>query len=218
MILILISYYFLKNYINDREEEIDLSITSPSDYTVLITGLGHKFEVEKLKKFIEERGRDDNMPAKVVKINLAYKIDEYVLAVRQADECKQKLFKIENFQKDHPNQLPKIKTCCCFSKSFENPKDLKKKLAEAQSVIQKFETESKDPKNTNLLCGKAFVTLDTQAEARLIVKRYGKSFLAIMWSNIISKTVGICCEEKFMYKFEGKTITAELAPEPSDII
>ncbi|CAG9310778.1 unnamed protein product [Blepharisma stoltei] len=217
MIVILISYYFLKADLARKEEDIDMSITSPSDYTILVSGLGKDFIEEELKIFIEEHGRDDNLSAKVVKINIPYDITHYIEATRKAEYCKHELFHLELYQKEHPNEVPAIKTCGCCKRKIDTAENLKKQLNAAQEEIDKFEEESKDLKN-KLLIGKAFVTFDSQIEARLVVKRYGKSFVSQFWSHLVDSACGAICKEKFMFKFKNRNISAEMAPEPSDII
>ena len=55
---------------------MDLEITSPSDYTLHVTGLDPNYNTEDLKDFFENCGRRDNKKAEVVKVLKLYNVGE----------------------------------------------------------------------------------------------------------------------------------------------
>jgi len=62
---------------------MDLDITSPSDYTLMVTGLAPDYDEDNLKDFFENCGRRDNKKAEVVKVMPLYNVGDYILKTRE---------------------------------------------------------------------------------------------------------------------------------------
>ena len=62
---------------------MDLEITSPSDYTLHVTGLDRNYDSEELKKHFENCGRRDNKKAEVVKVLKLYNVGEFIELERE---------------------------------------------------------------------------------------------------------------------------------------
>lgn len=65
--------------------------------------------------------------------------------------------------------------------------------------------------------GTAFVTFNTQADARAVEARYGKGIIYGFWDFIFSLIFG-SCQREGTYFLNGHRLHAEIAPEPSDIL
>ena len=214
--LVLISYHFLRRRLNSKEEEIDLSITTPSDYTVHVKGLPKQVTEEEVKKFFEENGRSDGKQAKVIKVNFPYDISEYVDINKQAEDIKEKIKLIKDYTEEHNGEKPQVKFCCCFKKDMEEVEELEKQLVEFNEKIKKFDEETQVGVGRDLLVKQAFVTFNTQADARAVEDRFGKDIIRRTWDIIFNAVFG-CFKKKHQYFFKGHPITASIAPEPSDI-
>ena len=68
---------------------MDIDITTPSDYTVMVRGLAENFDIEDLKNFFTSVGRQDGKPVDIVRITPLHDIGDYIIAMR-------KLKKLEN--------------------------------------------------------------------------------------------------------------------------
>ena len=214
MMLVLISYHLLRRKLVKKEEEIDISITTPSDYTVIVKGLPKQVTEEEVRNFFQENGRSDGKPAKVMKVNFPYDISEYVAVNRRAESIKQKIKFIDE-QIESQGELPQIRFCCCCKKDMESKEELQKELVEVNEKIKKFDQETEAGVGRDLLVKQAFVTFETQADARAVEDRFGKDFITHFW-QILFNYFG-CGKIKQSYFFKGRSITAQIAPEPTDI-
>ena len=80
-----------------------------------------------------------------------------------------------------------------------------------------FEEKLSDKTGKGLLIGQAFVTFDTQADARAVVLKYGQQFAYRSWSAIGKVFCGCCVDAKTTHKLKRQKISVEMANEPSDI-
>jgi len=87
MASVIIAYHIIRPKLRQIEQEIDILLITPSDYTCIVKGLGKHFDKEEVKDFFENYGRWDGKPAEVVKVNMAYNIREFVELEREKNKA-----------------------------------------------------------------------------------------------------------------------------------
>jgi len=55
----MIIYYACRRDLDKYVHKLDLSVDSPSDYTLMVSGMKKTYDLEKVKSFIENYGRKD---------------------------------------------------------------------------------------------------------------------------------------------------------------
>lgn len=218
MILIAISYHFMRKYIRTKEEEIDIFITTPSDYTIWATNIDVNLSEEELKTFFVEYGRADGIRADVVKINFPYDIKKFVKVSRKLKAVNEQISYIEEYRKQERNMeaLPE-KTVCCFKKTMESYENLIKTKDKLETDLRNAFQEMTPGNAKNRLIGQAFVTFREQKEARLVARNLQQDFsrklkIFCTYLNCTTKT-----KKNKKNKF-GHKVYATLAPEPNDIV
>jgi hypothetical protein len=161
MILILITYYWLRNFQFRKEFDIDINLTTPSDYTLWVRGLGKKIDTEDVKTFFSENGRRDGKPVDIVKVNIPYDISDYVDAIRDHTDIKEKILYLDEYMEKHDGARPTEGACCCFRKEFPTKEELELQLAASHVEIQKFEEETEVGVGRDLVVGHVFLTCRT---------------------------------------------------------
>ena len=199
MALVLIFYHISLKWLSKKEKEFDVNTISPRDYTVHAYGLGDKVTESEVKSFFEQKGRFDGKKAKVEKVVFVYKIKEYIDEFRKLIKLTEELHKSENL---------KSKTCNRLRKKNEIKQDI-----ELVSInLCKIE----ESVSLNGLTGQAFVTFNTQADARAVEAKFSESFVLRFWKKLFSY-VFYCRFRRKCGKIEESRVYAELANEPNDI-
>jgi hypothetical protein len=98
-LLMLISYYRLKQWLQRKEQELDLEVITPSDYTVIVKGLGSDFDVKEVEEYFKNYGREDSKAVDIVKSNIVYDIAEFTALCRKKGDLEVKKMLIEEFQR-----------------------------------------------------------------------------------------------------------------------
>ena len=174
----------------------------------------------------------------VKKVNICYKINEFIKIEEKIQDIKSKIIKIEH----DPKQIAKNKIYNLVEenkKYFYNPLNIfdinlfncqkcEKSilLTELESQQIKLENDLKDSlkqadnlTNENF-CGVVFITFNTMAEQEKFLKSYPKSFIG----NLIISLKNLkyffcyCLVEKNSRYILQKDIDVDEAPEPEDII
>lgn len=210
MILILFAYSIGKRVISKQELKIDVLTITPKDYTVHVYGLPLDTTEEQVKELFEKYGRHDKKPATVVKVNFPYKIREYVENLRQFEDIKENIKLLENLK-----ILNKFQKNNCCKKIFTS-EELKAKLKIIGADIKQFETELPSNVGRTLLIGQAFVTFETQAEARSVELKYAKHWLTRFWISVFTSLFS-CCLKKSSQSKSTEGLFGKIAHEPSDI-
>lgn len=205
MILILISYYWFSTWLVKQEDRIDDVMTTPADYTVLVTGLKRQFDKEKLKEFLVNHGRNDGVKAQIIKLNEPIDIAEYVEIVRDMNAIKSKLIYMERYV----SERGKLPTSCCKQ---DDKVHLERKIAKLASRLASIEAHYGAGKDSDLRVGQVFVTFATKEDATNVIENFaGNTVTRFLWR--------LCGSGSFdSLLFERKVIKAKRAPEPSDII
>lgn len=215
MILMLISYFWLRSYLRRKDEEIDLFITTPSDYTIWVKNLPLDVSEEEIKDFFS-KNTVPGTTVEIVKINFPYDIREFVEATRQRNAIKEKLAVIKEYKRENPGstELPR-KSFLCFKKQIESEESLRKKKAIYTERLIKFNTDIAPGVGRDLQIGQAFVTYKNQGDARIAAERFGQNvfyrLLARCFSSFRNRNQGSLL-------FKKRLITATMAPEPTDIL
>jgi hypothetical protein len=82
--------------------------------------------------------------------------------------------------------------------------------------IKKFEQDLPAGIGRDLLTGQAFITFETQEDARAVELKYGREWAYRFWNSTMRSL--FCCRPKIkLEKFKDKKIYARLANEPNDI-
>ena len=180
MFCILVIYVIAKGYLIEQESKIDLYNTTAQDYTVHAYKLHHDLTEEEVKNYFESEGRYDGKPAKVVKVNFPYKIHDYIKNLREFARLTEKLNEFEEKKKNFGIYAEK-KIC----RKAVTEESLNNQLKRIKNEIAKFEEnlpanagnsslgESENVKKS-LLIGQAFVTFETQADAKAVALKHNK--------------------------------------------
>ena len=206
MILILISYYWLRTWLIQQENVIDEMMTTPSDYTVRIQGLKRRFDKEKLKEFLKNNGRSDGQIAQVVKMNIPIDISEYVTVVRDVNAIRSKLTYIERYV----NERGTVPTHCCRTLDKQ---DLERKLEKLTQKLVKIEEKYASPdQKSSLALGEVFVTFQTQGDVTAVIENLSGDTI----TRFLRRLFGSGSFDSLL--FERRPLNGKRAPEPSDII
>lgn len=216
MILISITYHFMRRYIRNKEEEIDLLISSPSDYTIWATNIDTRLSEEEIKQFFIDYGKSSGLISNVVKVNFPYDIKKFVDISRELKEVNSKITYIDRYRKHHQdmNALPTHKVCC-FNKKGESYESLIKTKHKLEEKLERVFQKMKQTKGKKQHIGQAFVTFRNQKEARQAALYLKQDFS----KKVKNFCKAITCQKSSKGKsYTGHRIYAQLAPEPSDII
>ena len=150
-----------------KEFSMDLQIITPKDYTVHAYGLPLDSSSEEIKFFFEKHGRDDGVESNVVKVNFPYKIRKYIEYLKKLETVSETINKLEDQKLD---LLPHT-TGCCKATTLEDY------IIEKQALeinIMQYEKDLSTEERKKLLIGQAFITFQTQADARSVEIKYAK--------------------------------------------
>ena len=211
MILTIIVYHISRRWFEAKDRDFDIMAVTAGDYTVHAYGLGSDVTEQEVKEFFEEYGRFDGKPAKVVKVVFAYKIKEYIDNLRKLEEHAESLRMIEEHEKQGIVQT----SGCCKNKTLKK-EEIKQEMEKLSKIIKKYEEDLPAGVGRDLLTGQAFITFETQAEARAVELKYGREWAYRIWDSFI-RTFCCCFSKTKLQKFRNKNIQAEIAYEPNDI-
>ena len=156
MWLFLVGYNFLAVRHKRLKGELDVTSTTPSDYTVMLTNVPEIADQESLKEFLEVNGRPDGVRCHVVKLNLVYRMSKLAEAKIKREKLKEKLAMAE---KKLTNELrPPVG---CFNPAKLSVAEYQSRLQQADETIAQLKA-SKHSEFTHV----AFVTFN-QDEGRL---------------------------------------------------
>lgn len=214
MALIILFYHISKWYLSRRDYEMDIYNITSRDFTIHAYGLGEDTTAEEVKEFFEKYGRFDNIPAKVVKVNMAYKIKEYIDITRKYEETRNILNLYEHC-KTEGLPMPKASGCC--SSNEIDVKLLTEQLEDLKAKREKFEKDMPIGVGRDLLVGQAFVTFETQSDARAVEMRYGKELSYRIWDSIIKWFTCNKDTQNLVHRLKNRRIFARISNEASDI-
>jgi hypothetical protein len=134
----LCSYYWLKQWLQRKDHELDLEQITPSDYTVIVKGLGSEFDVKELEEYFSNYGREDRENVEIVKSNVAYDIGEFTELCRRKGDLETKKMVIDEC-KAHGEDPPPSLVCFCIKKKDETDvEELNKEISINEEMIKKY--------------------------------------------------------------------------------
>lgn len=213
MIGILTIFYIGSSLLKKQEFDIDLNTVTPKDYTVHAYGLPLDIQEAQVRELFENYSRYDKKKAKVIKVNFPYKIHDYMENLAKYEDIKEKLRFLE-IKAENPELYTEKKGCGCAK--TQSKEELEANLAVVEANILKFENNLPTDVGENLLIGQAFVTFETQVDARSVDYKYSKHWVQRFWYAMLISLFG-CCAKKNNLKKISREISAKLAHEPSDI-
>ena len=95
-----------------KDYELDLEVNSPSDYTIMVSGLDENFNVAEVRQFFEAYGREDQESVEIERTNICYDIHEYVEMSREHFKQSSKLQMLKEY-KARGETIPSDTTCFC---------------------------------------------------------------------------------------------------------
>ena len=211
MVLIILIYHISRRWFEAKDRDFDIMATTAKDYTVHAYGLGNDMSEQEVKEFFELYGRYDKKQAKIVKVVFAYKIKEYIDNLRKLEEHAETLRMLEEYEKQGIVIKPRF-----WSKRIPSKDNIKLEIENVTKDLKKYEDELPAGVGRDLLTGQAFITFETQADARAVELKYGRQWMYRLWDSTIR--VFFCCFSKpNTQKFHNKRIRANIAYEPNDI-
>ena len=194
---LLIIYVVVHIRHKDMVRQIDDDQISPPDFTIYIRNIPKDATVEEIRKWIDENALPEGKKPDIVKINLAFDIDEFV-------EYQRKYI----YWRIKTEKSPA--TATCFKKSKEYC------LAKVEEMDQKLENATKVVAE-NHFAGKAFITFRQEDEARLSLH-----YLTLPESqqNFWVKLRHLLCfyVPRAQQDFRGEKLIVQRPDEPSDIL
>jgi len=277
--------------------QYDLSVTSPSDFTIMISNLhsafkefwkniikintvikevinkykGNKSQIEnyyfnEIKNELQILGLEDYQKDKeinifdafnhfikkkicvnsegdnfnIYRINICYKINEFMKKEEEIQECKKKIFKI-NHQKYqieknkelklekgerkyfyHPIQNLGIDFCnCSVCEKSEILSDIRKEKKKSENELKELLKQTENLTEENF-SGVVFVTFNNIGEVEKIMAPYPKNLIMTIFFGIKNLKYFLCCccvnkSERDLF-FLKRNIAVKVAPEPEDVI
>lgn len=200
---ILVLNPFVKRKINEKSGELDLSLTTPSDFTVWFKGLPSDYSHEELEEFLVTKA---STSIKLVNIVSTYDIKDFVKVTEKILKLSNELEFIKEYMISNGGSLP-VKSFLCLKKKYPSLEILEARMSELKKE-QEIISKNLNTKNLNPV---AFVTFRSQIDSRLVAKQWNLS----NYTKLLTK-FNICKKAQSIL-FKGNLITAEIAPEPSDV-
>ena len=272
--------------------QYDLYVTSPSDFTIIVSNLHSAFEVfyknikkinKEIKKAIESKDKNYNFDEckneiellglkdypkdkeinifegfnyfiknkicvnsksekfKIYRINICYKINEFMEKEERIQELKKKIYKVEHqkYQKEKNNKLnPEgdarkyfynpiqnlgltICNCgeCC--EKSELLSDILKEKEKLESELKELYSHSENLTEENF-SGVVFVTFNNIGEVEKIMEPLPKNLIMsiFVWLKSLKYFLCCCCVNKSKrdHFFLKRNVSIKVAPEPEDVI
>ena len=292
-LFIINTFYIILLY--NINHKYNLSITSPSDFTIIISNFHSAFKIfweniikiNTVIKAIKNKIYDDNDSAdnlekyekeikilglkdypkdneinifdgfkqfimnkicigqngekfNIYRINVCYKIDEFMKIEEKIQEIKRKIYKIEHqkYQIERNEELnlkgQKRKyfynlfqylgiefcncSCCEKSQTLNDLEDQKDKLENQLKELLK-QTNNLSEENFS---GVVFITFNTISEVEKFMETYPKNFIMSVFKAIKNLKYFLCCccldKSKRAHFFLNRNNRVNVAPEPEDVI
>lgn len=193
-------------FLNKRGEELDFETIRPSHFTVWLKDLKRNFSPSALIAFLAESGKGGTEAAEVYSINVPYDIARFVSTSRRAAQLKAKQLYLQEYRNVFGEEAKSFWCCQPI-----NSEAIEKRLAAIEAEIEAQE-KAFEGGIEELQLGQAFVTFKRQTDARAVAMNWGRSGL--------NRYVRWLCGWFFTQtgEFQGGSLSANVAPEPSDIL
>lgn len=184
--------------LREKAVELDISRTTPSDFTVWVKGLPEEYTHEELEEFFITHSKN---PIQITNIVSTYDIQTFLKTNSKLLQCEKEL----EIAKES-----KIveKKCCCIRKKKKSIEECLEEIAELKKNLKKLASGIDKKKVASV----AFISFRTQIQSREIARQWDISSL----KKFLQK-VKLLISKDSSSLFKGKLVTAETAPEPSDV-
>ena len=202
-VMLMILYPIILKKIKKDSVDINIVYDSPSDYTLFLKGLPNKYTKEDLERHIIKNFPEHNVD--IVNIVCTYDITEYSRIAKELTGWEMKFDFIQKYVSKY-NKIPVRKGCCKeipYETAEECEKNIKKLGGELSEYIKTMSIDELTPF--------AFVTFNSQVQTREIGEVWNPSAIKSILNYFC------CCCAHGRFKFKGKYIKAEMAPESCDI-
>ena len=146
----------------------------------------------------------------MVKINQAYRIDDYVQGISHLSRLKSRLFQIRQFESW--GQQPVQTVYLCFAGQEESSSQYEQLIAQQKAALRLMENTIQDR-----FTGVCFVTYQHDEDAKSAKRKLGKPKPMKSWLGCFLAFLP-CLIRGSGKRFQGKLIRVKRAPDPSDII
>lgn len=185
-----------------QDNEIDEDLTTPSDFTVKISGLPMDITKKEIVEIFSQLKHKDGKQVKIQKINLAYRIGEFIENAKLRINYSRQL-SIEKEKED---------------KDEEKIKELQKKLDQTVKKLQQIQKKFSHGKNgsSQLFSGICFLSFKTQADCSLVLNKWGMSHTIY----VLAKNLNFLqsCLIKKTQLIKGHLVYVTTPPEPLDVL
>jgi hypothetical protein len=214
MIVIYITYYCLRSQQAKDVQAIDDSVMTPGDYTILVKGLPVHFSKAEVAEFFTSHGRKDGTPVLVEKVNIPYKINDFVKQSLRHEKLKNLIFDKTEYEKANPGHTFYERTFLCFKQPSRPEAEIRQEAEAIKSQLLAF-IDRAEKGDHSLLVGQAFVTFRRQESTDAVVAYWGSSGVG----RFCTKLFGICRRKVVLAdggKINPSSLEVDYAPEPND--
>jgi hypothetical protein len=169
----------------------------------MVKNLPVDYTKNELQEHIEQNFMLKNF--KIVSVNCTYDVQEYVECRRLLEDYRSQLLLVKGYEEKHGKPLVVRKMCKKIE--LEGPVECEKMIKQ----LEEQEVKLKAKMDTDKLAPIAFVTFNSQTNARLVASEWGRTNVQIIFDQIFSYFVNK------RHWFKGNYIHAEMAPDHSDI-
>lgn len=219
----MIGFAWLRKFIKDTTNEIDLDNDMPSDFSIWIEGLPKDEPTHKIKKYFEDYGTGNpEFPTEISRIFISYQVSEFIKTLGEFSREKKKL------QSLYHNDIQKVKEK--LGAEYEHyqhkEEDFSEKYKTQLKVVEKHQNELRDVtkkiKDENCAAeyrtGIYIISFSTKRKLDKVVDLW-TNLEGIGFSRLISNKSDKVYER---ISSDGKKTEIPIwvmqAPEPSDII
>lgn len=185
-----------------KESYLDSQISTPGDYTLMITGMPRDVTEKEVRTHFENYPLEDGKFAQVYRVNFAYFIGDFIELAREKNEALKKIFKEK--RKPSPRQSH-------ISSLEATVKDLDEKM----KVLKRKYMHLKHRKS-ELFTGTCFVTFNVMKDKMDMYNKWKINFLgrvSLKYCKCLQR-----CYTTESERFRGKAVIVKEPPEPGDIL
>lgn len=188
-----------------KESDLDSELTTPKDYSLMITGLPRDVTEKEIRRTFENyalKKGNSLMNKRVYRVNFAYYIGDFIKIAREKNESvkfmfkeKRKAFKDKVLIKQEENKI--------------------KKLDKQLKLLKGRYTDLKNRKN-ELFTGICFITFDSMKDKVAMKEAWKINFLgraSLKYMKCLQR-----CYKTENERIRGKAVIVREPPEPGDIL
>jgi len=212
IIVFLVVFQYFRDNQQTISDECDRNEITPSDYTVEVSGLENiNYTEEALQEFFTNNGSNEG-PVEVRRVVIAHDIHELTMLHRERAKKIHEKRKLQGKQHSqdqphHRHKTPEEEMKLAQIEILDN------ELRVIEQQLQELEQRYVNNNSTFDLSGVAYVTFNTQAQARSVRRKWKLSWVQEFIMRLCS-----CFSCWKSYEYNGRILRVKRAPEPSDIL